>query len=71
MNATEIIARHDKAIARLRTATKARQAMATELDAAIRGAYRIGIPQGRIGAVVGLTQQRISQIISEGTEYLT
>ena len=71
MTVIDILERHDKAIARLRIATKARQSMAAELDAAIRHAYRIGIPQGRIGAVVGLTQPRISQIISEGTEFLT
>ncbi len=67
----ELIARHDQAVTRLRTATAARTVSLAELHNAIRDAYRLGIPQGRIGALVGLTQPRISQIIADGIEQLT
>ncbi len=71
MDETETIARHDKAVRRLKLAAVARVAVNTERVAAIRHAYRIGIPQTRIATLCELTQPRISQIIGEGTEYLT
>ena len=71
MTEYETLERHDKVVKRLQNATTAKSATLSELNNAIREAYRLGMPQGRIGALVGLTQPRISQIISEGTEFLT
>ncbi len=71
MTERETLERHDKVVKRLQNATTAKSATLSELNNAIREAYRLGMPQGRIGALVGLTQPRISQIISEGTEFLT
>ena len=71
MTEHETLERHAKVVKRLRNATTARTVTLSELNNAVREAYRLGIPQGRIGALVGLTQQRISQIVSEGSEYLT
>ncbi len=71
MTESETLERHDKVVQRLRNATTARTVTLSELNNAVREAYRLGMPQGRIGALVGLTQQRISQIISEGSEFLT
>ena len=71
MTESETLERHDKVVKRLQNATTAKSATLSELNNAIREAYRLGMPQGRIGALVGLTQPRISQIISEGTEFLT
>ena len=71
MTVHETLERHDKVVQRLRNATTARTVTLSELNNAVREAYRLGMPQGRIGALVGLTQPRISQIISEGTEMLT
>ena len=71
MTEHETLDRHDKVVKRLRNATTARTVTLSELNNAVREAYRLGMPQGRIGALVGLTQQRVSQIISEGTEMLT
>ncbi len=71
MTERDTLERHDKVVRRLRNATIAKTATLAELNNAIREAYRLGMPQGRIGALVGLTQPRISQIISEGTEFLT
>ena len=71
MTEHETLERHDKVVKRLKNATTARTVTLSELNNAVREAYRLGIPQGRIGALVGLTQQRISQIISEGSEMLT
>ena len=71
MTEHETLERHDKVVRRLQNATTAKSATLAELNNAIREAYRLGMPQGRIGALVGLTQPRISQIISEGTEFLT
>ena len=71
MTETETLDRHAKVVQRLKNATTARTVTLSELNNAVREAYRLGMPQGRIGALVGLTQQRISQIVSEGTEFLT
>ena len=65
------IIRHDEAVARLRETKAARVVSLANLHQAIRHAYRLGVSQGRIGALVGLTQQRVSQIVAGGTEYLT
>ena len=71
MTEYETLERHAQVTKRLRNATTARIVTLSELNNAIREAYRLGMPQGRIGALVGLTQPRISQIISEGSEMLT
>ncbi len=71
MTEYETLERHAQVVKRLRNATTARIVTLSELNNAIREAYRLGMPQGRIGALVGLTQPRISQIISEGSELLT
>ena len=71
MTERETLERHDKVVKRLKNATIARTVTVAELNNAVREAYRLGMPQGRIGALVGLTQPRISQIISEGSELLT
>ncbi len=71
MTESETLERHAQVVKRLRNATTARIVTLSELNNAIREAYRLGMPQGRIGALVGLTQPRISQIISEGSEFLT
>ncbi len=69
--AEAVLERHDRVVQRLRNAATARTVTAGEFNNAVREAYRLGMPQGRIGALVGLTQARISQIISDGTEFLT
>ena len=71
MTERETLERHAQVTKRLQNATTARIVTLSELNNAIREAYRLGMPQGRIGALVGLTQPRISQIISEGSEFLT
>ena len=71
MTEHETLERHSKVVRRLQNAMTAKTATLSELNNAVREAYRLGMPQGRIGALVGLTQQRISQIISEGSELLT
>ncbi len=71
MTERETLERHAQVVKRLQNATTARIVTLSELNNAIREAYRLGMPQGRIGALVGLTQPRISQIISEGSEFLT
>ena len=71
MTESETLERHANVVRRLQNATTARTVTLAELNNAVREAYRLGMPQGRIGALVGLTQQRISQIISEGSEFLT